>query len=121
MTSKMRATKGGEYGKNGEWYNGGEFLPSTELEKQAKLAKLQKKVRRVEIARREWVDEIEGKKSIYQTYGGIFLQFNWNTGFATTLLNEQKIAHYNVTEERVQKLADRYNNGERWMSREETI
>ncbi len=35
METRVRAKKGGEYGVNGEFYEGGKFLPSTQLPKRS--------------------------------------------------------------------------------------
>lgn len=115
MTSN-RAPKGGTVGMNGERYEGGQFLPSTELEKTGRrTVATTKKARKVEISRREYVGDREGFRSIFHVYGGRFLCFDWGTGFCTVCASEQTLEYYNVSREDVQALADRYNAGERWV------
>ena len=114
MTSN-RAPKGGTVGMNGEHYEGGQFLPSTTLEKTGRRnVATTKKARKVEISRREWVEEREGFRSIFQTYGGIVLAFSWTDGFCTVCASDVTLNYYHISREDVQALADRYNAGERW-------
>lgn len=126
MTNKTRATKGGEYGKNGEWYEGGQFLPSSKTTVKGEFSQTQQaqqaQPRKQEIAPYKW--EVSDKKSIWKACGvGYYTKFtktgyskdtgtqgylelienrNWE-GFDQDFFNE------------MQTLIDRWNNGKRWM------
>ena len=76
-TTHSRAKKGGEFGANGEWYEGGKFIATTESPKQHK-----RRVHgtgRVQIENGVWVAGREGFRPIYPTLGGIEI-FNRTTG-----------------------------------------
>lgn len=68
--SQKRAKVGGEYGANGEFYEGGKFI-NTIAENQKKEGSTAKKARKVEIAPYKWEVAPEGKRSIYQQFAGI--------------------------------------------------
>jgi hypothetical protein len=112
-----KAQAGGQYGKNGEFYQGGQFLPSSPdtIKGEFGSKKVKKaRVRRVEIGPREWVEAPEGK-SIWTEVTGTFAKYDWDTGKLVLNTNAQMLAYFDTTEAEVQTLVDRWNAGERWM------
>ncbi len=115
----MQAPKGGTIGLNGEFYEGGQFLPnSTNTIKgefsQAKAAK-QAQPRKQEIAPYKW--EISNLQSIWVTVSG-WCKFH-KTGYSKENGTEGQLevvsggydgSHWEANQE----LATRWNNGERW-------
>ena len=105
-----RAKKGGEYGANGEWYEGGKFIAKTERPKSQPRAA---RPRKVEVEPCLWVESCADS---------IFTHIKWDVvirgGIAVThpmsfrgsdgeLASADSIAKQKV-------LIDLYNNGERW-------
>lgn len=111
MTTKQ-AVKGGEFGANGEWYEGGRFI-NTIPENAKKEGSHPRKPSKVEIAPYEWVLQPEGKRSIYRAFAGIFGKVV--NGRLEVLCNDQVLAYTGTSREAAQALADRWNAGERWM------
>ena len=111
MTTAKRAKAGGEVGKNGEFYAGGTFLPNTTLCKMANTRKAG--TGRVEIAPYVWVAS-EGRKPLYTLLKGV-LGIVGRDGVAAITAHAQTLAYFGYTREEAQRIADRYNNGERWM------
>jgi hypothetical protein len=107
-----RATKGGEFGANGEWYDGGRFL-NTVPENAKKEGSSRRKARKVEIEPYKWVEAVEGKRSIYAALAGIYGKVIG--GVMVLSINPVTLAYYGNDEATVRGMADRYNAGERWM------
>lgn len=112
MTTQKRATKGGQVGVNGEFYEGGKFLPNTEKPK-GKPAK--RKARKVEIEPCKWVEIEEGQFPIFRMVGA---QARWIDRYNTSLGIEpfpQGVAYYGdeYHGHKVADLCERYNRGER--------
>jgi len=120
-----RAQKGGETGMNGEWYDGGQFLPNTQLGKLPKRAKVAGTGKR-EIEPYVWTVPPEGSteltRSIYMYMAGRFIDADHfrKTGEMkvscrqeTMTLYKENIFHLNV-------LAAKYNRGERWFEIKKT-
>lgn len=113
---QSRAKKGGERGVNGEWYEGGKFLPSTQAPKRApqrgrgtggvlvepgKLDVPPDGLRAIYTLIREFV-EPDG-------HGGVRIQDRFTA-------DHPAIAHYwNGNRAELQGLVDRFNRGDRWI------
>jgi hypothetical protein len=106
-----RAKAGGEIGVNGERYEGGQFLPSTTLPKQAPTSRKAGTGKR-EIAPYVWEVAPEGKQSIYSRFSHLW---QITDGKAAVIDNAQALAYYKRSAEEVQAAADQWNAGERWM------
>lgn len=97
---------------NGEFYQGGEFLPSTELPSRSRKV-VKAKARKAQIAPYVWEVAPEGKSSIYGQLAGIFGKVV-DGRMIITNTNESTLAWTGRTLEEVQTLTDRWNSGERW-------
>lgn len=111
MTSQKRAKQGGEIGKNGEFYAGGTFLPSTTLTKMTRT--VAKGSRKVQIQPYTWVAS-EGRKSLFEAFAGVFGTVS-REGVATLTASPATLAYYRTSRDEAQEMIDRYNNGERWL------
>lgn len=109
--SQQRAKIGGEIGVNGEFYEGGKFLPSTEKPKGKPVKRGSGKV---EIEPYKWEVAPEGQRSIYRRLAGIYGKVI--NGVMVLDINPVTLAYCGDSEEWVKQLADRYNAGERWFS-----
>lgn len=63
-----RATKGGQIGMNGEYYNGGQFLPNTTLPKGAPTAKQIESAERKAKQEAERIARIQTRQIAYEQY-----------------------------------------------------
>jgi hypothetical protein len=107
-TNQARATRGGQAGVNGEWYEGGKFLPTTEKPKGKKT----RGTGRQEIEPYVWV-AAEGRQSLYRQFAGLFGMVRDGVAILKTI--DQSLAYYRTTREQAQNMIDRYNVGERWL------
>lgn len=113
--AQQRAKKGGEVGTNGEWYEGGKFLPTTEKPKGKKAKRGSGKQ---QVAPYIWEvplsDEhfaIFGK--IVGTYAAYIDRSNPDAGiepFAPAIVHYGNDFRGNA----INDLCEAYNNGERW-------
>lgn len=112
--AQRRAKSGGEVGINGYHYNGGEFLPSTQLppkpQRQSKPG-----TGKQEIANYTWeVPPTPEHKSIFTRIAGKVAGWKvWNQElqFVGT---ENSLAYVGLTREEAEDLINRWNSGERW-------
>ena len=112
MNATKRAKKGGQVGVNGEFYDGGKFLPSTERPK----GKPVKKTGKQEVEPYKWEMAPEGKRSIYkQIAGTIGSVRNGVAELRTDDRFHQTLSYYGLTLARAQGLVDSYNAGVRWV------
>ena len=114
MNNTKRAAKGGEYGANGEWYEGGKFI-NTVPENGKKEGSKPKASRKQEIAPYVWEVAPEGKRSLYRQFAGVFGRVE--NGVAVMLYNDRLPTILNYvgrTLEEAQNILDRWNAGERW-------
>ena len=106
---QKRAKVGGETGVNGEFYEGGKFLPSTERPKgKAKV----KKPGKQQVEPYRWELPPEGKQVIFHRIVGTVAQITPN-GLRPF---DRGIAYFGneVLGHTVAELCERYNAGERW-------
>ena len=112
MSATNRAKKGGQVGVNGEFYEGGTFLPSTERPK----GKSVKKTGKQEIEPYKWEVAPEGKTSIYRQFAGTYGLVR--NGVAELRKDDRlhvTLSYYGVTLSKAQELVDGYNAGNRWV------
>lgn len=108
--SQNRAKAGGQVGTNGEFYEGGKFLPATEKPKGKPVKRGSGKQ---EIEPYLWAVAPEGKFSIYRRLAGIYGKVVG--GVMVLTINPVTLAYYQQDEAEVRALAERYNAGERWL------
>lgn len=126
--TKTRANKGGEYGVNGEFYNGGQFLPGSELTEKGANKRSKSKFdpnKKQEIAGYKWeLPPFENAKAIYPLVSGI-TKFH-KTGYSKEnglegcfqSASETFVNNDWWTQERIQgqdELIEKWNSGQRWM------
>lgn len=123
-----RAKRGGEYGLNGEHYDGGQFLPGSpntiKGEMTRQKAQASDKARKQEIAPYKW--EVSDKRSIWQAcavgMAAVFTRTGYSkeTGAQGFLVLNNDFnwlaagwSEAGISE--VKELINRWNNGERWI------
>lgn len=110
--SQSRAPKGGAVGTNGEFYEGGKFLPSTKLPKRSAPAK-KRGTGRCQYEPYKWtVPPVEGWRPIYGEFGTTLIM---RDGVAVPHDSDRALAYCGVTREHAQRIADQWNAGMRWM------
>lgn len=122
----MQARKGGQYGKNGEWYEGGQFLPSSETTVKGEFARAkaekQAKPRKQEIAPYKW--EVSEKKSIWkQCAVGVYTKFTktdysketGSQGYLELIEDRNWDGFSQEFFDGLNNLIEMWNNGERWI------
>ena len=120
----MRAKKGGEIGANGEFYEGGKFIATTERPKGKQKAK--KATGRQEIAAYKWeIPPVEWMKAIFSIVGCMAKyvdRYKIETGI-TPVTDEKVVAYYGSScwGWSIQELCERYNRGEMWIAPKEII
>lgn len=122
MSSKTRAPKGGMIGKNGEHYEGGQFLPSnTTTEKGAYNSNRKKagKLRKVQVAPYIWVfPPSVNHRPIYRLAGTSFTVVRDTTGGIDKdnpkLVASTETSYYREDPEYTDKLVAAFNKGYRW-------
>ena len=108
--SQKRAKPGGEFGANGEWYEGGTFISTTDKPKGTVKPY---KPRRIEIAPYVWEIAPEGKKSIYRAFVGVLGVIR--DGKLIVRCSQQTLDYLGRSMEYAQELAELYNQGHRWI------
>lgn len=112
--STKRAAKGGEFGANGEWYEGGKFI-NTVAENKKKEGSVSRGAGKQEIAPYVWEVAPAGKCSLYRQFAGIFGKVvNGVAQLRTDAQLESTLAYYGKTLSVVTEMIDRWNAGERW-------
>ena len=113
--NQTRAKKGGQIGKNGEFYSGGTFLPTTQLSKMARPA-VSKGTGKQEIEPFKWEVAPEGKKSLYKQINGVVGKC---TATEATIRTDdglsQTMAYYGITQDQILEWISLYNSGARWV------
>jgi hypothetical protein len=110
---QKRATSGGEIGMNGEFYQGGEFLPNTQLASQSKAEK-KDATRKQNVEGYKWeVAPVAGMVAIYPQLAGV-QQYNRNTNtFSPFMPYYSQLS--TEAQARADELMSKYNAGERWI------
>ncbi len=108
--SQRRAKQGGEYGVNGEWYEGGKWIANTD---RAKKLGSQKPTGRQEIAPFVWAVPEDGMRSIYSKFSG-----TWESRADGNMQCRDLPVDYWGAEylAQSQQMADRWNHGDRWIA-----
>lgn len=112
IETTRRAKAGGEFGANGDWYEGGRFI-NTIPENQKAKGSHRVKAAKQEIEPFKWVVPQEGQNSIYRKFSG-----NWGKvidGVAVVNADDRTLRFCGVSREEADGLVARWNRGERWM------
>lgn len=115
-TSTKRAAKGGELGANGEWYEGGKFIATTDREKKLGSTPKAAKSRKVQIEPYVWV--VDTRRPLF-SFVGVGAEYDRQTKtmrpYMPAFENFGGGVMYNgTTIEEIQAICDRFNAGERW-------
>ena len=119
MATAKRARAGGERGVNGEWYEGGKFLPSTHAPKRAPASR-RRGPRRAMVEPGVFAEVPDGKQAIYQQIRAFVMNDSVGDLHIMRHLDAPDSTcwdHYGPRD-RVQALVDRYNAGERFVDLE---
>jgi hypothetical protein len=114
---QRRAKAGGEYGENGEWYEGGKFIANTDTPKGQAVRRL--KTGKREIAPYVWtVQPSPDHLAIYPTLSGVEI---FNRGTGRFEFNSNLRSYFASPEAVMERRAriDAYNSGKRWFTNNE--
>ena len=115
--TNTRAQKNGEYGVNGEFYHGGQFLPSSANTIKGEMGgngNTTRKATKQEIAPQKW--ETSEKISIWSSLS-LVCKFVGQTTYSkeTGKIGRIELVGTYKNSIHFQDLAERWMNGERWM------
>jgi hypothetical protein len=113
VKTQKRAAKGGEFGANGEWYEGGKFINTIEENGKREVKKQANKVRKVQVRPYVWVES--DKRPLMQMVGiGAQWIDRWNPEKGIKPFMPYFESGYPtwMTLEECQAACDRYNAGE---------
>ena len=117
MKTTKRAAKGGEFGANGEWYEGGKFI-NTIPENRKREGSSARRPHKIQIEPYKWVEVTGDEKAIFSIVGtgaGWIDRNDPAKGIEPYMPAFRNGVMYNgTTLEEVQILCDRYNAGERY-------
>jgi len=102
--NQRRAKQGGEVGANGEWYEGGKYIATTE---RGKGKPGRKGTGRQRIAANDWAVAPEGMMSLYSQFAHLV---NWNT----REIMEGPCNYYGKTVEEVAEMMKKWEAGQNW-------
>jgi hypothetical protein len=111
MYTQQRAQKGGEVGTNGEFYEGGKFLPST---KRPKGEARRNRPRKVMIAPYTWVESRDGFRPIFDIVGVAAAYVDRYARLED--LRIKPIVKGGWDGHDIAELCEAWNRGERWMA-----
>ena len=114
IAKQKRAAKGGEYGANGKWYEGGKFINTVE-ENGKQKKKWKKQTRRRQVAPCVW--EMQPDSDLMPIYGMLAGIEKFNRETEKFEFNEEltrEFATAEAIEWRKERIA-RYNAGENWL------
>lgn len=114
-TTTKRAKAGGEYGANGEWYEGGKFL-NTVPENRKRDGSKPRGTGKQEIAPYVWAIPPDARLvSLYRQFAGVFgIVRDGVAELRTDDRLPQTLQYFGLTMAKVQLMIDRWNAGERW-------
>ena len=107
-----RAAVGGEFGANGEWYEGGKFI-NTVPENSKRSGSAKRGQGKREIAPYVWEIAPEpNMRSLYRQFAGVFgIVID---GVAVVRCHQQTLNYFGRTIEEVSDMIQRWNAGQRW-------
>ena len=111
--TQKRAAVGGEFGANGEWYEGGKFINT--VEENAKR-QVKRSSRKECVAPYKWEVVPEGMRSIFDyCFGEFAMMVDGKLVVRTCEYSDNAFRYFRASRAFVQSLCNRWNNGERWM------
>ena len=112
-----QATKGGEFGANGQWYDGGRFI-NTIAENDKKSGSRNQKIGKRQIEQFTWeLQPFAGARAIFSlTVGSGARIIDAQTIEPVPSIYPNGVAYNGETIEECQELCDRFNRGERWIA-----
>jgi hypothetical protein len=119
MTTTKRAAKGGEFGANGEWYEGGKFI-NTVAANRKKEGSSSRRTGKQEIAPYVWeVPPADGpQNSIYRQFAGTWGRIENGVAIFAYGADVERLAcvlkYCGRTREEAQVILDQWNAGQRW-------
>lgn len=115
-----RAAKGGEFGANGEWYEGGKFINTVPQNPKRHGSNPRRKLSKQEIAPFTWeLQPSDEVTSIFRQFSGIYGRVV--NGVAVMRTDDglaRSLEYCGTTLEQAQMLIDSWNAGERWIRRD---
>lgn len=116
MATTKRAAKGGEYGANGEWYEGGNFINTVPENRKKEGSATKGKVRKVQVGPFEWaVQPAAGTEPLFVgAVGGVFADARGNRR-PLSGVSDQALNYLGMTREELAARVERHANGERWV------
>jgi hypothetical protein len=116
-TTQKRASVGGEFGANGEWYEGGRFI-NTVPENAKKHGSVARKPRKIQIEPYVWVEVTGDERAIFSVVGAgaaYIDRYDPSKGIAPYMPScRNGVMYGGETLAEMQTLCDRYNAGERY-------
>lgn len=112
-TTIKRAAKGGEFGANGEWYEGGKFINTVPENKKREGSTPARKVGKQEVAPYVWEMAPEGKMSIFRRIAGVVAKHV--NGVMVPAYNAQILSYVGMSSVEADNLINLWNAGERWL------
>lgn len=118
-TTTKRAAKGGEFGANGEWYEGGKFINTIPENRKKEGSSPKGKPRKVQVEPYVWGFAPEGKRPIFSIVGtGAEYIDRYNPAKGIRPYEPcftSGVMFTGKTYAEIKALCERYNAGERWM------
>ena len=116
MATTKRAAKGGEFGANGEWYEGGKFINTIPENQKKEGSHPKAKVRKVQVGPYEWaVQPTPGAQPIYiGAIGGVFAD-KFGRSRPASEVSDAALAYLGVTRDELAARIARHAAGERWL------
>lgn len=118
MTTKARAKIGGEYGANGEWYEGGKFLNTVAENAKKHGSKPKVFVGKQQIAAYKWeVAPVIGQRAIFSIVGCQAKYIDQRAG-GDIMPNESVFGFYGDSTfgHKISTLCEMFNAGQRWIT-----
>ena len=108
-----RAAKGGEYGANGEWYEGGKFINTVPENAKRHGSRKRNPVRKCQVAPYIWeIQPLEGARPIFDMLSGFEL---FDRATKTFRLNTDLRGDWQTRIAQREEMIARYNSGEKWV------
>lgn len=115
--AQRRAKRGGEFGANGEFYEGGKFINTTP-ENAKRYGSTPKGTRKQEIEPYRWeYPPTENATSLFRKIAGILAKFNREENRFEFSASAQTLAYMGMSRTEAERLIRLYNEGTRWIER----